>query len=915
MERVTPVPEATTAPAAPTAATDQRVYDVVVVSETHWDRDWYMTFQQYRRRLVYVFDRLLDLLETKPSFKSFTFDGQACVIEDYLRIRPESEGRLRRLASEGRLLFGPWFTLPDEWLVSGEAMIRNLLTGRRVASAFGPVNTVGYCPDAFGHVNQLPQILAGFGLRSALFTRGFGDEMARLGLTFRWQSADPAISVLAVHQLGGYGNGSGLGHRNRHVDFTTDTRSDEEAIAYMRHALERMGEYTRTNTLLLNNGVDHMEAQQDLPEVIEAINRAGLGCRLRHGTYQDFVDAVEAEGVAMESWQGEFHLGREHVILPGTLSTRRYLKVLNARTQALLEGLAEPLAGLAQTLTGGEDLLAFQREAWRLTLLCHPHDDICGCSIDQVHREMVPRFQQAQQIGELLAHEGLRKLAAQCAAPRPAAVAQIAVFNPSTWERHGPAECRFVLLKEESDPGDAFRLVASDGRLVPAVFTPLGPRWTHTFTHFDPVVQAKEVHEWSVRFAAHELPPAGLEILSVERGDAGGVSGVVATDTTLENELVSVCVNANGTINLCDRATGAEQRGMLLFEDVCDVGDEYDFSAADDPGARTTAACEATSLVHDRGPHAASLRMTIPWELPARATEDRTGRVAELTGNTLTVTLTLRSKSPVVEATVSWDNRAKDHRLRAVFPSTIHTGHASAEAHFDVYDRPLVPPVPQVKWCQDPVNFHPMDRFVSISDGEMGLSILGEGLHEYEASPSDGGTRLEVTLLRSVGWLSRGDLKHGRPVGNAGPALEAAEAQCLGPAEARLGLVLHAGDWRRAGIPRRAQEFNVPLLATQVVRPAGARSTPWALVEASPADLHVTAIKRAERGDSVIVRAVNLGPARVTGRITAGFDVREAHVVDLAEDRQAALTVLRGRSVEVAVRSKQIVTVELVPAR
>ena len=178
-------------------------HEAVVVSETHWDRDWYMTFQQSRRRLVHVMDRLLDLLESNPSFRSFTFDGQSCVLSDYLRIRPENAGRIRALSSRGRLIFGPWFTLPDEWLISGEAMIRNLLTGRRVASGFGPPNTVGYCPDAFGHVSQLPQILAGFGLTCAIFTRGFGDEVKRLGLTFRWVSADSEISLLAINQIGG----------------------------------------------------------------------------------------------------------------------------------------------------------------------------------------------------------------------------------------------------------------------------------------------------------------------------------------------------------------------------------------------------------------------------------------------------------------------------------------------------------------------------------------------------------------------------------------------------------------------------------------------------------------------------------------------------------------------------------------
>jgi len=101
-----------------------------VVSHTHWDREWYRTFQQFRLKLVHLVDGLLDLLEKDPQFKHFMLDGQTIVLDDYLHMRPEKEDAIRQHVQTGRLVIGPWHVLPDMFLVGPEAHIRNLLTRR-----------------------------------------------------------------------------------------------------------------------------------------------------------------------------------------------------------------------------------------------------------------------------------------------------------------------------------------------------------------------------------------------------------------------------------------------------------------------------------------------------------------------------------------------------------------------------------------------------------------------------------------------------------------------------------------------------------------------------------------------------------------------------------------------------------------
>lgn len=126
--------------------------------------------------LVDMIEDLLDLFKRNPEFQSYTLDGQMAAVMDYLEIRPDHAETIRRLVDEGKLFIGPWYILSDEFLSSGESHIRNLSLGFRLGRKLGGVIRVGYIPDQFGHIAQMPQILQGFGIDAALIYRGFGGE-------------------------------------------------------------------------------------------------------------------------------------------------------------------------------------------------------------------------------------------------------------------------------------------------------------------------------------------------------------------------------------------------------------------------------------------------------------------------------------------------------------------------------------------------------------------------------------------------------------------------------------------------------------------------------------------------------------------------------------------------------------------
>ena len=100
------------------------VKKTIIVPHTHWDREWYLPFQRFRHMLVNLVDDLLDIL-TKQDYR-FMLDGQTVVLEDYFEIRSERKEELLQRIRDGKIAVGPWYLLPDQWLVGAESLIRNI---------------------------------------------------------------------------------------------------------------------------------------------------------------------------------------------------------------------------------------------------------------------------------------------------------------------------------------------------------------------------------------------------------------------------------------------------------------------------------------------------------------------------------------------------------------------------------------------------------------------------------------------------------------------------------------------------------------------------------------------------------------------------------------------------------------------
>jgi alpha-mannosidase len=451
---------------------------ILLVPHTHWDREWYQTFQQFRLRLVRTVDKLLDILDRDQDFSYFLLDGQTIILDDYLEVRPEQAERLKHYIRSGRILVGPWYVQPDEFLVSGESLIRNLQLGLQRASEFGEPMRVGYVPDTFGHIAQLPQIFQGFSIDNAVFWRGVGEEARQS--EFYWEAPDGS-AVLVVHLADpvGYSNARQLPLRI------------EEFLPRVEILINNILTKASTDTLLFMNGSDHLEPQEGLPATIARANRelARLDPRLQQifargngaqaepyqsasiqiGTLPQYIERVRRQRPELATLQGEMRSSQDAHLLPGVLSTRMWIKQQNAATEHLLERWVEPFTAWA-ALLGAEYPQGLVTLAWRYLLQNHPHDSICGCSIDQVHRENSIRFAQSQQISEGVLAQALQHILTRIDTSAPFAVQHaseeplaLTVFNPAPGPRSDLAQIEIEL------PGTLHyaEIVDEQGELMP----------------------------------------------------------------------------------------------------------------------------------------------------------------------------------------------------------------------------------------------------------------------------------------------------------------------------------------------------------------------------------------------------------------------------------------------------------------
>jgi alpha-mannosidase len=570
--------------------------------------------------------------------------------------------------------------------------------------------------------------------------------------------------------------------------------------------------------------------------------------------------------------------------------------------------------------------------AWKTLLQNHPHDSICGCSVDAVHEENMVRFARAEQVARGLADQAADALGRGVPAAPEGSVRLVAI-NTSGQPFAGTLETTLDLPYETDEPK---RHVDPEALDAPVRFWPADASITGVMSHEGKAVPFQLLGEeyvtsfvmsryetpWALRARRLRLawqgrvPACGYATFDVAVGAAAtpAAKGRVG-ERSAENPFVRLSINDDGTVDVVDRRTGTRYARCAELEDVADVGDEYNYSPPVSDRRLTSA--DATDVRIARvqaGPVRTVFRVDAVLPLPASATNDRAGRSGETVPNPVTLFVTLDADSPRVGFDITVHNQARDHRLRLLFPvgaEAIST--VRAETAFGVATRPARRPVPADVRNEVPVSYAPTISFTEAGGERSGAIVFGEGLMEYEALPAENGTgaRLGLTLLRSVGYLSREDLAT-RPSGHAGPGLPTPGAQCLGTHHFRAAFEPRGDAPPPSALFARASSFVAPPHVAPAVGPGGQLppADTFVRIEAPRGAVVLSACHRCLERDSLLVRVFNPDQRPATVRLGLRRGLAHAFRVDLLEQRHEELPVRNG-AVDVPVGPHQIATIEL----
>ncbi|MDR2007866.1 MAG: mannosylglycerate hydrolase [Alphaproteobacteria bacterium] len=819
-------------------------YKIHVIPHMHWDREWYFTTEESRILLVNNMEEILNRLETDEAYKYYTLDGQTAILEDYLSVKPENKGRLKKLVQQGKLIIGPFYTQSDERVVGGESLVRNLLYGIKDCREFLDENSthmnIGYLPDSFGQTAQLPQILNGFNINYTIFWRGCSQRHGTDKTEFVWQSSSGDSVIAQILPLG-YAIGKYL-------------PLEEEALK------KRMDKYfsvlkpqATTEHICFPHGHDQMPLQENIFDVIKVLEKLYPEDDFFISNYSLLMNEIAKNQANLPILKGEF-LDPKYMRVHRTISsTRADLKIANTVIENKLTNILEPLATIAYSL-GFEYHHGLLEQIWKEIMKNHAHDSMGCCCSDAVHEEIKYRFMLGLDKTNNLINFYMRKIADNMDYKNQDT---LVLYNTLSAQRSEVVRAKIttrlvgfslvdkgktikysILKKTELDPGLIDRQIVHYGNYEP-------------------------FFEYEVEFMAENIPAFGYKTYEI----VASTESVSLKDSSahhLENNFYKITLNKNGTINILDKNSGSMYENVLVIEDASDDGDSYDYSPIENDfivGNENISGLSAHFTMNEL-----SQELEVSYNLKtSQNLEERAAGVA--TANIpITIKITLNNNSDTLDLKVNINNTAIDHRMRLLIPNNLASNFSIADNQFGSIKRHIIDEAINVweaeNWEEKPIPVYSMLSFVGL-DNAAGLAVLTAGVREYEIIEWQDKPTIAITLFRSIGVLGKENLIN-RPHRPSGIKLETPNSQLLTNLEFNLGLVAYKDGILEEGIPARAKTYTTPIITYNKTNYNAMKLNPvkftvpqeFSLLESSGEGI-LSTMKKCEDSKNILLRLYN----------------------------------------------------------
>lgn len=916
----------------------KHIKQIKVVSNTHWDREFRRSFEKTRRNLLTMLDKTIDILEADPEYHSFTMDGHNIMIDDYLEMRPERTDTVKRLVSEGRLVIGPYYTLAEQFSISHEALVRNLIWGRKTIEKYGgKTGTVAYTPSSWGQTGQLPQILSEFGINKMMFYRGISHHEA--DAEYIWSAPDGTKVLASRFALYARYNWYYQVHRavTRSRIFEKDyiwgqydeipvRRADgacedgqsyelkDPALNYdptkLESAIEAMveaeGRHFTTEVFLAMHGHDISVAHPLESKIIkDAKEMLGNKYSIEHTDLEAYWAEVEKhlEPDKLPVLTGERRAylkeGKWTFLFPGTVSARTYLKQKDFSAYTKLVYYAEPLASLAMSL-GREYPTRYLDRGWQYLLSNHTHDANGGCAPDAVCLDMEYRYRKASDVGDIVTEDSLSYIIENLS---PDGVSGdgllLTVFNPLPFERDAITALDIELPKELD--AKSVRLMGSDDLEVE--IQPISEDKSSVF--IDSIWDVPTILESTrLRFYAKfkNLPALGYRtfVIKAQKKEKRKIGTLITGPNTMENQNIRVKVNSDGTLNITNMKTGKQFINLNYLSDQGECGNAWKHVDLPFDSKFCSLGVQASVSITESGEISSTITAQYNFPVPSDYGDGRS-RNTRMLDLPVKILYTLEKDVWNVKVKVFVDNIAKDHWLRVNFPTGLNTDKSWADSHYDVVSRAIQIP-DSTGWVEAAGGTHPLRTFVSMDDGKEGISLLPKGIYEYEAFEDEQKT-MALTMIRACRIKLAVSEEKMTELPDHG-------IQCPGMQQFEYAICVHEGDWKEAGMLATAAEYYAPVHSVVSGRGKGKLPLQGSLFSIDNRNIHVTCVKRAEAGKGMIIRFFNPQEESAQCNINFGRCPSEAYFCRMDEAILGEVKIM-GNTLPCKIEPKKIITIRV----
>jgi alpha-mannosidase len=833
--------------------------DIHLTGNAHIDAAWLWPWTETVEAVRQTFGTALQLMNEYPKY---TYTQSAAAYDEWMEQKYPSEfEEIRQRAKEGRweMVGGMWVE-PDLNMPDGESQVRQLLVGKRYfESRFGVDVRIGWNPDSFGYNWQLPQIYKRSGVDYFVTQKMTWNDTNQLPLKLFWWQSPDGSRVLTYFPH----------------DYVNQIEPVNMATAFASAAQRNPG---TTEMMHLFGIGDHgggpTRAMLDSGDRWLEPDKAYA--KLEFGDAQSFFSAVEKHldtphapvwnyktlaagdtklpeppaGLwSLPVWNDELYFEYHRGVMTSQASHKRNMR--ESEEEMLNAEKWSSLAWLSGAMYPASQL----NEAWKKVLFNQFHDLAAGSGIGVIYKDAQKDYDMVGFTAGAATSHASTTIASYIDTQSGSKGTGVLVFNPLAWERTDLAEFTAQLPASAS----TVQVVDAAGKTLPAESSVLNPQ-TNTFR---------------IRAMVADIPALGYSIIYVRPGTGSQPAGVQVSGNghTLENQFVRVTVDAktgcitslvNKKTNFDAIAGGGCGNQLQAFVDTPKDYDAWNIDADFEKVVTNLDMVDSVELTEHNALRA-TIRVTRHWQA-SKFVED----------------ITVYNGLPRVEvaADIDWHERHK--LLKAGFPLAASSPQATYEIPYGSIERPTT----RNNSVEDAKFEVPALRWADLGDEKNGFSLINESKYGYDAK----GNVLRLSLLRSPTW----------------PDPEADQ----GRQQFAYALYPHGGTWKEALTVRQGYDFNYRLRAMQVAPHAGKLPANYSFVKTDTDNVVVTAMKKTEDGDGLLVRFYEWAGKQGKVTLTLPPGVVSATVANLMEKPEGeALAVSGGRQITVPVTPYQIQTV------